>query len=55
MLAGIAAAAPDRTLHRIAAQLETMHERAPELATAPSTCRENMHCGVVVSIGSRKH
>jgi hypothetical protein len=33
LVAGIAAAAPDRTLQQIAAQLEAMHERTPRGGT----------------------
>jgi hypothetical protein len=33
LVAGIKAAAPDRTLQQIAAQLETMHERTPRGGT----------------------
>jgi hypothetical protein len=41
LVAGIAAAAPDRTLQQIAAQLEAMHERTPRGGTRwhPSSVR----------------
>ena len=41
LVAGIAAAAPDRTLGQIAAQLEAMHERTPRGGTRwhPSSVR----------------
>ena len=53
LVAGIAAAAPDRTLQQIAAQLEAMHERTPRGGTRwhPSSVEHLAHSSRTARVG----